>query len=159
MLQRNSSVAVLHLGFNRNEKYLNQPLKLILTFILFCLHFGVKRNEIGNSVKIFKVLSDPNRLRILKALQTKMLCVCEIKELLNLANSTISQHLKILKEADFIIEAKDGKWVNYQINTSSSDKRIISILTKLDFWIDDEQTIINDKKKLKTVCRTKICKT
>jgi len=54
--------------------------------------------------KIFKALSDLNRLRILKALQTKSLCVCEIKELLNLANSTVSQHLKILKETGFIID-------------------------------------------------------
>ncbi|MFA7289885.1 MAG: metalloregulator ArsR/SmtB family transcription factor [Melioribacteraceae bacterium] len=110
-----------------------------------------------NNTKIFKALSDLNRLRILKALQTKTLCVCEIKELLNLANSTVSQHLKILKESGFIIEEKDGKWVNYKIIPHSDDSRINSILSSLDFWINDENLIINDKNKIKNINRNAIC--
>lgn len=110
-----------------------------------------------DNTKIFKALSDTNRLRILKALQTKYLCVCEIKELLNLANSTVSQHLKILKDVGFIIEEKEGKWVNYKINPLPDDKRISSILSSLDFWIDDENQIINDKKKVKSLDRNIIC--
>lgn len=111
----------------------------------------------NDNTKIFKALSDPNRLRVLKALQTKSLCVCEIKELLNLANSTVSQHLKILKDAGFIIEEKEGKWVNYRINSQPADQRISSILSSLDFWIDDEKMIINDKKKVQGLDRNKIC--
>lgn len=109
------------------------------------------------NVTIFKAMSDPNRLRILKALQSKILCVCEIKELLNLANSTVSQHLKILKEAGFIIEDKDGKWVNYKINPQPADERISSILSSLDFWISDENTIISDKLKVNSLDRNKLC--
>jgi ArsR family transcriptional regulator, arsenate/arsenite/antimonite-responsive transcriptional repressor len=111
----------------------------------------------NDNTKIFKALSDPNRLRVLKALQTKSLCVCEIKELLNLANSTVSQHLKILKDAGFIIEEKEGKWVNYRINSQPADQRISSILSSLDFWIDDEKMIINDKKKVQGLDRNRIC--
>ncbi len=110
-----------------------------------------------DSTKLFKALSDQNRLRILKALQTKSLCVCEIKELLNLANSTVSQHLKILKEAGFITESKDGRWVNYIINSVPNDQRISSILSSLDFWISDEDLIIRDKKIIKELDRNKIC--
>lgn len=110
-----------------------------------------------DKTKIFRALSDQKRLRILKALQTKILCVCEIKELLNLANSTVSQHLKILKEAGFIIESKDGKWVNYSINPKPGDPRVSSILSSLDYWIDDELMIISDKKKLKEIDRNIIC--
>ena len=110
-----------------------------------------------DNTKFFKALSDVNRLRILKALQSKRLCVCEIKELLNLANSTISQHLKILKEVGFIIEEKEGKWSNYLINPMPSDARVNAILNSLDFWISDEDMIIRDKKKIKTLNRTKIC--
>ena len=112
---------------------------------------------IDEKTKIFKALSDQNRLRILKALQTKVLCVCEIRELLQLANSTVSQHLKILKEAGFIVEHKDGKWVNYKINLHPSDERVIAILTSLDFWISDEEAIIKDKKKIKYLNRNVIC--
>ncbi len=110
-----------------------------------------------DKTQIFKALSDKNRLRILKALQTRHLCVCEIRELLDLANSTVSQHLKILKDSGFILEEKDGKWVNYMINTQPSDKRVGSILASLDFWINDEELIISDKNKVKKLNRNTIC--
>jgi ArsR family transcriptional regulator, arsenate/arsenite/antimonite-responsive transcriptional repressor len=106
---------------------------------------------------IFKALSDTSRLRILKALQMRILCVCEIRELLGLANSTVSQHLSVLKDAGFIVEEKDGKWVNYMINSRSNDPRVISILTTLDFWINDNEIIDNDKKMLAKLDRKIIC--
>ena len=107
--------------------------------------------------KIFKALSDPNRLRILKMLQTKHLCVCEIKSVLNLATSTVSKHLSVLKETGFIVETKDGKWVNYKINPIPTDQRVSSFLSLLDFWIADDEIIISDKEKIKTVNRYEVC--
>jgi ArsR family transcriptional regulator, arsenate/arsenite/antimonite-responsive transcriptional repressor len=91
-------------------------------------------------------------------LQTKALCVCEITGVLELAASTVSKHLSILKDSGFIIEEKDGKWVNYMINPRPSDERIsyTSSLT-LDFWISDEHTIIRDKHKALKVDRNEIC--
>lgn len=110
-----------------------------------------------SSVNIFKALSDLNRLRILKALQSRVLCVCEIRELIGLANSTVSQHLSILKECGFILESKEGKWVNYMINPRPSDSRVSAILSSLDFWINDEDIIITDKKKVAGLDRKIIC--
>lgn len=110
-----------------------------------------------DQTQIFKALSDKNRLRILKALQSRHLCVCELRALLDLANSTVSQHLKILKEAGFIIEEKEGKWVNYMINPHPADKRISSVLSSLDFWIGDESMIINDKNIVSKLNRNLIC--
>jgi ArsR family transcriptional regulator len=107
--------------------------------------------------KLFKALSDSNRLRILKMLQSKYLCVCEITEVLGLATSTVSKHLSILRDIGFIIEEKDGKWVNYRINPYPSDTRIISILSSLDFWIADDKTIISDKEKVQKVNRYEVC--
>jgi len=107
--------------------------------------------------RIFKALSDPNRLRILKMLQTKSLCVCEITDVLKLATSTVSKHLSILKSTGFIIETKDGKWVNYLINPRPSDARISSVLSILDFWISDDQMIISDKQKVQKVDRNEVC--
>ncbi|MCX8011219.1 MAG: metalloregulator ArsR/SmtB family transcription factor [Ignavibacteria bacterium] len=110
-----------------------------------------------DKTKIFKALSDFNRLRILKMLQTRPLCVCEVTYVLQLAPSTVSQHLKVLKDAGFIIEKKEKKWVNYLINDKPSDIRITSILSSLDFWISDEKTIISDKSKVLKADRQKIC--
>ena len=50
-------------------------------------------------VKVMKALSDPNRIKIIKLLQQKYMCVCELQGALNLAQPTVSKHLKILEEA------------------------------------------------------------
>ncbi len=81
-------------------------------------------------------------------LQQRSLCVCEITDIIQLATSTVSKHLSILRDAGFIIEQKDGKWVNYGVNSRSTDQRVIEILTKLDFWIEDSQVIEDDKQKV-----------
>ena len=113
--------------------------------------------SIKENTKLFKALSDTNRLRILKMLQTKSLCVCEITDVLNLATSTVSKHLSILRDTGFIIEEKEGKWVNYMINPKPSDKRISSVLSTLDFWISDDNLIISDKQKIQKVDRNEVC--
>jgi len=112
---------------------------------------------IEEKAKLFKSLSDSNRLRILKMLQVKPLCVCEITDVLKLATSTVSKHLSILKATGFIIEDKDGKWVNYHINPRPSDPRISSVLSTLDFWISDDQLITSDKQKVQKVDRNEVC--
>jgi ArsR family transcriptional regulator len=134
------------------------PLELYLNLYLKHLYFGSERNEImKESNNIFKVLSDQNRLRILKMLQIKPLCVCEITDVLQLAASTVSQHLSLLKKEEFILEDRDGKWVNYLINQSPGDQRISAILSQLDFWIGDNELIESDKQKVKVVNRFKLC--
>ena len=110
-----------------------------------------------NKARIFKALSDPNRLRILKMLQIRFLCVCEITEVLELATSTVSKHLSILRDTDFIVEEKNGKWVNYLINTNPTDQRVSSLLSRLDFWISDETIISNDKILVSKVDRNILC--
>ncbi len=52
--------------------------------------------------KIMKALSDPNRVKVIKLLQRRVMCVCEIQAALGLAQSTASKHLKIQEEAGLI---------------------------------------------------------
>jgi len=63
-------------------------------------------------IKVMKALSDPSRVKILKMLQHRDMCVCEIQAALGLAQPTISKHLKILEEAGLVGFTKDGLWVN-----------------------------------------------
>ncbi len=112
---------------------------------------------ITKKTRFFKALSDANRLRILKMLQVKPLCVCEITDILQLAASTVSKHLSILKENGFIKEDREGKWVNYKINYGSSDPRIAAVLTSLEFWIADDKIIASDKLKVIKVDRNEVC--
>lgn len=107
--------------------------------------------------EIFKALSDKSRIRIIKMLQKKSLCVCEITEILKLATSTVSNHLSILTDAGLIKREKDGKWINYRINNNSKDNFISSILIYLQFILNDDDTIKNDIKKIDSVDRNILC--
>jgi ArsR family transcriptional regulator len=110
-------------------------------------------------IKIYKALSDPNRLRILKMLEIRSLCVCEITSVLNLATSTVSKHLAILREANLIIDFKEGKWVNFQLNDSKEPHYPPAILKQLTGWLDDDKIVQQDALKVKAVDRHKICTT
>lgn len=112
---------------------------------------------IEEKAKLFKALSDPNRLRILKMLQARKLCVCEITDVLDLATSTVSEHLSVLKRTGFIVEEKDGKWVNYMLNINSSDPTVVSLLSMLPFWINNDTLINSDAEKINSVDRNKLC--
>jgi ArsR family transcriptional regulator, arsenate/arsenite/antimonite-responsive transcriptional repressor len=106
---------------------------------------------------IFKALSDKSRIRIIKMLQKKPLCVCEITAILKLATSTVSNHLSVLTDANLIIGEKDGKWINYKINTNPKDNIISSTLLYLQFILEDDETIINDRRIIANVDRLKLC--
>jgi ArsR family transcriptional regulator len=106
--------------------------------------------------KIFKALSDKNRIRIVKMLQKKSLCVCEIKDVLKLATSTVSKHLSILREAGLIVDWKDGKWINYKINPEP-DSLAANALLYTQMQIEDDETIKNDRKLINCVDRNILC--
>ncbi|RKY51832.1 MAG: ArsR family transcriptional regulator [Candidatus Neomarinimicrobiota bacterium] len=110
-------------------------------------------------IKIFKALSDENRIRILKMLEIKPLCVCEITDILNLATSTVSNHLSILRDTDLIIDVKDGRWVNYSLNYESQKKYAKELRPLLANWLSDNKKIISDAIKASSVDRKIICST
>ncbi len=107
--------------------------------------------------KIIKALSDTNRIRILKMLEHKELCVCEISSVLDLANSTVSQHLSILKEAGLITDEKEGKWVNYRLVSSPESIYGGELMILIKKWLADDQTIRADIKKLSSANRNLLC--
>ena len=109
-------------------------------------------------IKTFKALSDSNRIRILKMLQIRPLCVCEITAVLNLAPSTVSKHLSILREADLIYDVKEGKWVNYYLNKKSNDLYIKDILPLLKDWLPNDKFVEKDAIKVGRVDRNILCK-
>jgi len=107
--------------------------------------------------KTFQALSDTNRLRILKMLEVRPLCVCEITEVLKLANSTVSKHLSILRDAEFILDQKEGKWVNYYLNDTKENEFTAKLLPLIADWMPDDKVIAEDRKKVNIVDRKIIC--
>jgi len=64
---------------------------------------------------VAKALADENRLRALAALRGGELCVCQLIELLDLAASTVSKHMSVLKGARLVEGRKEGRWVHYRL--------------------------------------------
>ncbi len=115
--------------------------------------------DMNELLKIFKALGDKNRLRIVKMLQQKDMCVCEITAVLGLATSTVSNHLSILKDAEIIGDVKDGKWVDYYLNTRTNNAFLNGLLPLLTFWLNNDAQVQADLEKLKTTQRSDLCKT
>ena len=108
-------------------------------------------------VNLFKALGDRNRIRIVKLLQVKPLCVCEITQILGLAISTVSRHLSILKGAGLIKDVKDGKWIEYSLTTDKNNSYIVALMPFLNFWLNDDDQIQRDREKIQNTNRYEIC--
>jgi ArsR family transcriptional regulator, arsenate/arsenite/antimonite-responsive transcriptional repressor len=109
------------------------------------------------TIKIFKALGDSNRVRILKMLEEGKLCVCEITAVLDLAPSTVSKHLSILRDAGFIEDEKNGKWVDYMIAEKPENNLISDLLKLVKETDNDDKTIKDDLERLKDSSRFLIC--
>jgi len=93
----------------------------------------------------------------MKMLEEKELCLCEISSVLKLANSTVSKHLSILREAGLIVDFKEGKWVNFRLAQSPESTYVKEMQLFLKKWLSDDETIQTDKKLKSLADRNKIC--
>lgn len=91
-------------------------------------------------ILVTKALSDPNRVKILKILQNRTLCVCEIQDALNIAQPTVSKHLKQLEEAGLVASTKEGLWVNYRL-AEGKNPYAASMLGNLRYWLEKDTSI------------------
>ncbi|MDY6940311.1 MAG: metalloregulator ArsR/SmtB family transcription factor [Cyanobacteriota bacterium] len=64
----------------------------------------------------FRALSEPLRLQVLELLRQEELCVCDLCDRLETAQSKLSFHLKVLKEAELVRPRQEGRWVYYSLN-------------------------------------------
>ena len=97
--------------------------------------------------KIFKALSDPNRVRALCALREQALCVCQIVELLELAPSTVSKHMSILANAGLVVGSKQGRWVYYR-SVETNTVQTGPVLALLHTLTADDAQVAKDQKAL-----------
>ena len=73
------------------------------------------------NARIFKAFCDENRLRILELLQSGEKCACKLLEDLNIQQSTLSHHMKILCDAGVVQGRREGKWTHYSIDPEGSE--------------------------------------
>lgn len=91
----------------------------------------------------FKVLSDKTRLRILKLLQKRELCVCDLTEVLQISQPGVSQHMRRLRQVNFVSERKGGQWVYYSLNREHPLLQIL--LPYLPVLPEDEERLAQAK--------------
>lgn len=106
--------------------------------------------------KIFKALADRNRLRILKMLEGRPLCVCEITAVLGIAQSSVSRHLGILRDAGLVDDRKEGQWMIYSLARTGGDAAK-SVIAGIGRWLSDDPQVKSDSRKVRQVAREKLC--
>lgn len=71
--------------------------------------------DLGRAAHLFHALSDETRLAILEMLRDGERCVCELQGALDAAQSRLSFHLKVLKEAGLVTDRREGRWAYYTL--------------------------------------------
>ncbi|MBW2038352.1 MAG: metalloregulator ArsR/SmtB family transcription factor [Deltaproteobacteria bacterium] len=103
--------------------------------------------------EIFKALSDETRFRILKLLGEREVCVCEMMQVLEMPQSTISRHMNILKRAGLVMGRREGKWVHYSLQPAAFNPYAGSVLELIKGLLEDNDTVRKDKEALKKAVR------
>ena len=141
-------------SFIKNIKLTSGEMRLIISLIRQMANYKILMFHFMN---ITKALSDENRIRILMALHERgELCVCHLIDLLELAPSTVSKHLFLLKNARLIVVRKDGRWAHYRLNgNKTAPSSVTDALAWVTRSIADDPVIEGDRQRLDnllTVC-------
>ncbi len=103
-------------------------------------------------IAITSALSDENRVRALLALRHGELCVCQITELLQLAPSTVSKHLSILRDAGLIEGRKQARWM-YYVLCETGNSPAGKAMAWLRSTLGADERIKADDKRLKAILK------
>lgn len=74
------------------------------------------------AVELFHALSDETRLQIIELLRKGERCVCDLTDTLDAAQSRLSFHLRVLRDAGIVRDRKDGRWVHYELNRDAFEE-------------------------------------
>ncbi len=110
-------------------------------------------------LKVMKAASDPSRVKILKMLQVKVMCVCEVQAALGAAQSTASKHLKMLEDAGIVRSYREGSWVNFALADGSQSPYAANLIGNIKHWLDDDPEIAEMVRALPDIRRDTICGT
>ncbi len=71
--------------------------------------------DLARTARLFHALSDETRLALLDMLRDGERCVCELQSELGVAQSRLSFHLRVLKDAGLVLDRKEGRWSYYSL--------------------------------------------
>ena len=102
-------------------------------------------------VRISKALSNETRIRMLKLLLEKDICVCEMQEIFTISHSQVSRNLKTLMDAGFLKRWHEGKCVVYVADRANNSKCCRALLDVVADSFNDSETVLRDREKLQQV--------
>jgi len=102
---------------------------------------------------VLKALADENRVRIVMALRHRELCVCQIIELLALAQSTVSKHMAILKQARLVESRKEGRWIYYRASDADAPEEARAAVEVITRLLRRDKQVQEDDKSLKRILK------
>ena len=79
-------------------------------------------SQTERAIELFHALSDETRLEIIELLRKGERCVCELTDSLDAAQSRLSFHLRVLKDAGLVRDRKDGRWVHYELDPDAFEE-------------------------------------
>ena len=80
------------------------------------------------NAKVFKALCDPKRLAILEQLRSGEKCACILQEPLDLTQSGLSYHMKVLCDSGLVVSRQEGKWTHYRLSEEGRTKAVNLLL-------------------------------
>ena len=78
--------------------------------------------------KVLKDLCDPKRLAILEQLRSGEKCACVLQEPMDLTQSGLSYHMKVLCDSGLVVSRQEGKWTHYRLSETGRDKAVKLLL-------------------------------
>ena len=87
-------------------------------------------NDARGAARQFHALSDATRLSILERLRFGERCVCDLTDALDAAQSRLSFHLKVLKDAGLVTDRREGRWMYYTLNAEALDE-VVEMIEEL----------------------------
>lgn len=108
------------------------------------------------SVQVLKALADRNRVRIVKLLQHKAMCVCELTAVLGISQPSVSRHLRVLRDAGLVSDEKKGVWIDYRLADEGDNPLGEALLRLLAENLEDDRRVVEDRAAADLADRIKI---
>jgi ArsR family transcriptional regulator len=103
------------------------------------------------TARCLKAISDPSRLKILKLLQMRTSCVCELTAVLGFAQPTISRHLRVLEDAGFVHSRRRGLRMDYVLAGEDAPPIVKQLMGLIREWHESDPAIVALRERLKVV--------